>query len=143
MGTELNESQNRHLQALLEVHDKVIWMNQLTSTKIEHRINLVDEEPVISTPYPLPYALRLVLKDEIKEMLDMEIVSSPYALSVIIVKKKVGLNRGYLDYRNLNKLTISDPDPIKTSKSLFQKLEKSQFFSKIDLSKGYWKISVV
>ena len=68
--------------------------------------------------------------------------SSPYASPVVIVKKKDGSNRICVDYRKLNKVTISDPEPTKISEDLFQQLGKSSFFSKIDLSKGYWQIPV-
>ena len=115
------------------------------TSKIEHKINLVDEKPVYLKPYPLPYALRQELKDEIREMLDMGVIrksSSPYASPVVIVKKKDGLNCICVDYRKLNKVTISDAEPMKTSEDLFQQLGKSKFFSKIDLSKGYWQIPV-
>ena len=78
-------------------------------------------------------------------MLDMGVIrksSSPYASPVVIVKKKDGSNRICVDYRKLNKVTISDPEPTKISEDLFQQLGKSKFFPKIDLSKGYWQILV-
>ena len=78
-------------------------------------------------------------------MLNMGVIrksSSPYASPVVIVKKKNGSNRICVDYRKLNKVTISDPEPMKTSEDLFQQLGKSKFFSKIDLSEGYWQIPV-
>ena len=40
------------------------------------------------------------------------------------------------------KVTFLDPEPIKTSKDLFQRLGKSRFVLKIDLIKGYWQIPV-
>ena len=145
LGTELGDSQSRQLQALMENYADVFSDVPGRTSKIEHRINLVDEEPVRLKPYPLPYALRQELKEEIKEMLDMGVIrksSSPYASPVVIVKKKDGLNRICVDYRKLNKVTISDPEPMRTSEDLFQQLGKSKFFSKIDLSKGYWQIPV-
>ena len=91
------------------------------TSKIEHRINLEDEEPARLKPYPLPYALQQELKNEIREMLDMRVIrksSSPYASPVVIVKKKDCSNRICVDYRKLNKVTISDPEPMKTSEDL-------------------------
>ena len=145
LGTELGDSQSRQLQALMENYAEVFSDVPGRTSKIEHRIDLVDEEPVRLKPYPLPYALRQELKEEIKEMLDMGVIrksSSPYASPVVIVKKKDGSNRICVDYRKLNKVTISDPEPMRTSEDLFQQLGKSKFFSKIDLSKGYWQIPV-
>ena len=145
LGTELGDNQSRQLQALMENYADVFSDVPGRTSKIEHRINLIDEEPVRLKPYPLPYALRQELKEEIKEMLDMGVIrksSSPYASPVVIVKKKDGSNRICVDYRKLNKVTISDPEPMRTSEDLFQQLGKSKFFSKIDLSKGYWQIPV-
>ena len=39
-------------------------------------------------------------------------------------------------------MTVFDPEPIPTAEHLFQKLSGDKFFSKIDLSKGYWQISI-
>ena len=78
-------------------------------------------------------------------MLDMGVIrksSSPYASPVVIVKKKDGSNRICIYYSKLTKVTIADPEPMKTSEDLFQQLGKWKFFSKINLSKGYWKIPV-
>nr|KAG5698502.1 hypothetical protein BaRGS_005897 [Batillaria attramentaria] len=39
-------------------------------------------------------------------------------------------------------VTVFDPEPMPTAEELFQKVAEDRFFSKIDLSKGYWKIKV-
>ena len=78
-------------------------------------------------------------------MLDLGIIRTsalPYASPIVIVKKKDGSNRICVDYRKLNKVTAADPEPMKTPENLFQRLGKSNYFSKIDLSKGYWQIPV-
>ena len=68
--------------------------------------------------------------------------NSPYAIPVVIVKKKDNTNRICVDYRKLNKITEFDPEPIPSSDDLFTKLGGSKYFSKLDLSKGYWQIKV-
>ena len=78
-------------------------------------------------------------------MLDLGIIrasASPYASPIVIVKKKDGSNRICVDYRKLNNVTVADPDPIMTPEDLFQLLKKSNYFSKIDFSEGYWQIPV-
>ena len=104
---------------------------------------LTDSTSIRCKPYPLPYAIRENLKTEIQEMLDLGIIRAsalPYASPIVIVKKKDGSNRICIDYCKLNKLTVADPEPMKTLENLFQRLGKSNYYSKIDLSKGYWQI---
>ena len=61
---------------------------------------------------------------------------------MVVVKKKNESNRVCVHYRKLNRITVTDPEPITTAEDLFQKLGQCQFFSKIDLSKGCWQIPV-
>ena len=78
-------------------------------------------------------------------MLDLGMIqtsTSPYTPPIVNVKKKDGLNRICVDYRKLNKVPVADPEPMKTCKDLFQRLGKSNYFSKTNLSKGYWQIPV-
>ena len=78
-------------------------------------------------------------------MLDLGVIresSSPYASPTVIVKKPDGSNRICIDYRRLNKLTLFDPEPMPTAEELFQKLSGDRYFSKVDLSKGYWQIKI-
>jgi len=42
-----------------------------------------------------------------------------YASPIVVVKKANGSNRICVDYRKLNKITISDPEPIPQMQDLF------------------------
>ena len=66
----------------------------------------------------------------------------PFASPIVIVKKKDGSDCICVDYRKLNKLTVTVPEPMTTAEHLFQRLEKGKYYSKINLSKGYWQIPV-
>ena len=68
--------------------------------------------------------------------------SSPYASPVVVVKKKHNTNLLCVDYRRLNKLTVFDPEPMSIAEHLFQNLNGDKYFTRIDLSKGYWQISI-
>ena len=59
-----------------------------------------------------------------------------------LLRKKDNTNRICVDYRKLNKLTVFDPEPMPTAEHLFQKLNGDKYFTTIDLSKGYWQISI-
>jgi len=47
-----------------------------------------------------------------------------------------------MDYRRLNCVTVFDPEPMPTAEEIFAKLSGDRFFSKFDLSKGYWQVPV-
>ena len=116
-----------------------------TTDLVQHHIKLTSDEPVRSRPYPVPYSMRESLRKDIADMIKMGVIresSSPYASPVVVVKKKDNTNRVCVDYRKLNKLTVFDPEPMPTAEHLFQKLSGDKFFSKIDLSKGYWQITI-
>jgi len=53
------------------------------------------------------------------------------------VKKKDGSLRLYIDYWELNKVTIKNKYPLPIIEDLFDQLAGSAVFSKIDLKMGY------
>ena len=96
-------------------------------------------------PYALPHTVRRKIQEEIQEIIKTGIVresNSSYASPMVIVKMKNGSNCICVDYREVNRITVTDPQPMTTVEDLFQKLRQYQFFSKIDLSKDYWQIPV-
>ena len=144
-GQNLSVEQHRQVKRLVrEFEDRFTPRPGMTDI-VQHQVKLTSNTPVHCKPYRLPYATRQELKKDIKEMLDLGIIresKSPYASPVVIVKKSDGSNRVCVDYRKLNKLTVFDPEPMPTAEELFQKTGNDKFFSKIDLSKGYWQIKV-
>ena len=146
LGIKLTKTQQKEMMDTLARYPEVFSDIPGKTDMIEHKIELTDNNPVRSRPYLLPYALRENLKREIEDMISFGIIresNSPFASPIVIVKKKDGTNRICVDYRKLNKLTVADTDPIITAEDLFQWLGKSKYYSKIDLSKGYWQIPVV
>ena len=145
LGLGLTKSQEENVWQVLGAYDSVFTDVPGEFNVIQHQITLTHSTPIRSKPYPLPYAIRENRKTEIQEMLDLGIIRTsalPYATPIVIVRKKDGSNRICVDYRKLNNVTVADPEPIKTPEDLLQRLEKSNYFSKIDLSKGYWQIPV-
>ena len=64
------------------------------------------------------------------------------AFPIVIMKKKDGSDRLCVDYLKLNKLTEADTEPMTTAEDLFDRLGKTKYYFKMDLSKGYWQIPV-
>ncbi|GFO27345.1 Zinc finger protein [Plakobranchus ocellatus] len=138
-GDGLTLDQRKKLEEVAVTYSSIFSDRPATASTEEHCIELTSLIPVRQRPYPVPYAMRRTLREELRDMEDLGVImksSSPYASPVVVVKKKDGTNRVCIDYRRLNKLTIFDPQPMTPPADIFQGMEKDQYFSKIDLSKG-------
>ncbi|GJT77518.1 putative nucleotidyltransferase, ribonuclease H [Tanacetum coccineum] len=114
--------------------------------EIEFRIELIPgATPVAKSPYRLAPSELEELSGQLKELQDKGFIrpsSSPWGAPVLFVKKKDGSFRMCIDYRELNKLTIKNRYPLPRIDDLFDQLQGSQYFSKIDLRSGYHQLRV-
>ena len=69
--------------------------------------------------------------------------SSPFCSPVLLVHKKDGTYRMCVDYRALNLITIKNRFPVLRMEDLFDKLQGSTYFSRVDLKSGYHQIRIV
>ena len=110
-----------------------------------HSIPVTTQQPVRRKQYPLPFSSQEILKKEVEYMESIGVIersNSPYCSPVVLIGKPDGDTRVCLDYRELNKITIFDAEPIPDIEQLFIKLSKKKFFTKVDLSKGFWQIKI-
>nr|GEZ48635.1 putative reverse transcriptase domain-containing protein [Tanacetum cinerariifolium] len=68
--------------------------------------------------------------------------TSPWGARVLFVKKKDGSFRMCIDYHELNKLTVKNSYPLPRINDLFDQLQGSSVYSKIDLRSGYHQLRV-
>ncbi|RUS72103.1 hypothetical protein EGW08_020129 [Elysia chlorotica] len=144
-GEALTYDQNQEIQMLVEKLSDIFSDRPGDTNLEEHRIDLTSEVPVRQTPYAVPFALRSSLKKELQQMEDLGIIrksNSPYASPVVVVKKKDGSNRICIDFRRLNSITVTDPQPVPSPAESFLGMSEDKYFSKLDLTKGYHQIRV-
>ncbi|GJW43403.1 putative reverse transcriptase domain-containing protein [Tanacetum coccineum] len=139
--------------------DVIIGMDWLAN----HHPVIVCDEKIVWIPYgdeflivqgvaPVARALyrlaQLELKElstQLQELSDKEFIrpsSSPRGAPVLFVKKKDGSFRMCIDYRKLNKLTIKNRYPLLRIDDLFDQLQGSSVYLKIDLRSGYHQLRV-
>ncbi|GJV10696.1 putative reverse transcriptase domain-containing protein [Tanacetum coccineum] len=101
--------------------------------------------PVVKSPYRLTPSKMKELSGQLKELQDKGFIRpslSPWGAPILFVKKKDGSFRMCIDYRELNKLTIKNRYPLPRIDNLFDQLQGSQYFSKINLRSGYHQLRV-
>nr|GEV94319.1 putative reverse transcriptase domain-containing protein [Tanacetum cinerariifolium] len=101
--------------------------------------------PVAWAPYRLAPSEMKELSDQLKELFDKGFIipsSSPWGAPVLFVKKKDGSFRMCIVYRELNKLTMKNRYPLSRIDDLFDQLQGSSVYSKIDLRSGYHQLRV-
>ncbi|GJV33829.1 putative reverse transcriptase domain-containing protein [Tanacetum coccineum] len=101
--------------------------------------------PIAKSPYRLAPSKMQELSGQLQELQDkgfIRLSHSPWGAPVLFVKKKDGSLRMCIDYKERNKLTIKNHYPLLRIDDLFDQLQGSRYFSKIDLRSGYHQLRV-
>ncbi|GJU25950.1 putative reverse transcriptase domain-containing protein, partial [Tanacetum coccineum] len=138
-------------QAIIVCAEKIVLFPEdlpgLPPTRqVEFQIDLIPGvAPVARAPYRLAPSEMKELSEQLKELSDKGFIrpsSSPWGAPVLFVKKKDGSFRMCIDYRELNKLTVKNRYPLPRIDDLFDQLQGSSVYSKIDLRSGYHQLRV-
>ncbi|GJY25852.1 putative reverse transcriptase domain-containing protein [Tanacetum coccineum] len=110
------------------------------------RTTYVEEWITVACTYRFgSYENERELSKQLQELFDKGFIrpsSSPWGAPVLFVKKKDGSFRMCIDYRELNKLTVKNRYPLPRIDDLFDQLQGSSVYSKIDLRSGYHQLRV-
>ncbi|GKC65543.1 putative reverse transcriptase domain-containing protein, partial [Tanacetum coccineum] len=114
--------------------------------QVEFQINLIPGAALVArAPYRLAPSEMKELSEQLKEISDKGFIrpsSSPWGAPVLFVKKKDGSFRMCIDYRELNNLTVKNRYPLPRIDDLFDQLQGSSVYSKIDLRSCYHQLRV-
>ena len=110
---------------------------------VEMHIDTGTARPMKQRAYRLPLTKRVVVENEIDEMLRKGIIQpshSPWASPITLAPKKDNTFRFCIDYRKLNSVTVDDSHPLPHIQDIFDSLHGSTVFTTVDLRSGYWQI---
>nr|GEY65447.1 retrotransposon protein, putative, Ty3-gypsy subclass [Tanacetum cinerariifolium] len=115
----------------LSSFDVVIGMDGLS----KYHAKIICDEKVVHIPIEDE---TLIIRDRGFILLSI----SPWGAHVLFVKKKYGYFRMCIDYRELNKLIVKNRHPLPMIDDLFDQLQGSSVYPKIDLRSGYHQLRV-
>ncbi|GJS37014.1 hypothetical protein Tco_0535396 [Tanacetum coccineum] len=136
-----DNSEGKRLEDVLIVRDfPDVFPKDLSgippARQVEFQIDLVPgAAPVVWAPYRLTPSEMKELVKQLQEISDKGFIrpnSSPWGAPVLFVKKKDGSFRMCIDYRELNKLMVKNHYPLPRIDDLFDQLQGSSVYSKID-----------
>ena len=144
-------SNKQHVQALRDLfckHPSILPSKSRPlgrTSLLSHSITLVDgAKPAKIPAFRIPHSRREILEKEIQGMLRADIIEesrSAWQAPLILIPKADGTLRCVADFRYLNSLTLFEPYPMQTIKSLLLDIKKdSCIFSTIDLQKGFLQV---
>nr|GFA81468.1 putative reverse transcriptase domain-containing protein [Tanacetum cinerariifolium] len=133
---------------LVKYHAVIVYDEKLVRVPFGDEIlifHVLDAAPVARAPYRLALSEMKELSGQLKELADKGFIrpsSSRCGAPVLFVKKKDGSFWMCIDYQELNKLTVKNHYLLPRIDDLFDQLQGSSVYSKIDLRSGYHQLRV-
>ena len=112
---------------------------------VKHHIDTDDHHPINQALRKIPYAHRAEMLKLVQNMLQSNIIQpsvSPWSSPVVLVKKKDGSLRFYIDYRRLNAITRKDVFPMPRIDDMLEQLKGKRIFTTLDAKSGYWQVQM-
>jgi hypothetical protein len=133
-------------QDIIRVFSKEAAGVLLNHHSMEHKIDL---EPGTKPPYGPIYALLKKELEVLQEYLEINEEkgwirrsTSEARAPIIFVLKKGGGLRLYVDYRELNQITIKNKTPLPLINETLDRLQRVKRFTKLDLKDAYYRLRI-
>jgi hypothetical protein len=145
----LTERQQTQLLDLLDRYPEVFRGEPGLCKLVEHEIPVTsDFVPKRLRAYRIPERLKPEVERQIQDLLRQGFIrrsTSPMASPLVCVLKGPGGRDGVrlaVDFRYLNKYSISDAFPVPDIQEVIQKIGNARYISTFDANSGYWQIKI-
>jgi len=128
INPDLTAEQQTEVKQLLSEYREIFSDVPTVTHLIEHKVELTENEPVRHKPYPVPYKMQEVIDKEIDDMLSMGVIEhseAPYASPLVLVKKPDGSYRVCVNFKELKRITVFDPEPMMSPDDISEVIRKS------------------
>ena len=132
INPNLSSEQQDEVRSLLRGYKEILSDVPKVTNIIEHKVELTQREPIRYKAYPTPYKMQEIVNKEIDDLLEMgatERSKPPYASPLVLVKKADNTYRVCVNFKELNKITVFDPEPMTSPDNLFPRLAGSKIYS--------------
>ena len=145
ISNTLTPEQRKEVETLMKQYPDVLSSLPGRIDRIQHDIKLLTSDPIRTKGYSIPYKTRSVMETEIQDMLDLGVMEpsiSPYSSPIVLDPKKDRSVRFCIDFRKLNKVAEFDAEPMPNMEEIINRMSGHKYFTKMDLSKGYWQVGL-
>jgi transposase InsO family protein len=139
----IDKEQREWMLTLLTKYRRVFSEKPGMVNCYEHTIHVKSEKFFVNRSYPVPFAHRDAVQQQLDRMIEWGIIekcSTPYINPLIVVVKKDQSVRLCLDARQLNTQLIPENDTPKVPEELLQSPRNVQWMTTLDLVSSYWQI---
>jgi Reverse transcriptase (RNA-dependent DNA polymerase) len=101
--------------------------------------------PIRQPPRPLAPAKIEIVEQEMERLVRGELIErtdSPWAVPIVLARKKDGTWRFCCDFRGLNKITTPAHHPLPNIEQTINSITDSTVFSTLDAQQGFWQLEL-
>ncbi|KAK2577718.1 hypothetical protein KPH14_012879 [Odynerus spinipes] len=146
----LPEEKTKEVKYLIDKYESIFAKNKFDVGKVkdhEAQIKLAERRFIAKKPYRCSMNDQKEIEFQIKELIKADLIEescSPFAAPVTLAYKRdeEKKTRMCIDFRELNKLVIPEPQPFPLIDEIIAKTSGAEWFSALDINSAFWSIPV-
>ena len=146
-GHITNSNHRKQLETILIKYGEIFDTSTATTinTTVKHTIEVRNSRPIVQRPYRKTAEQERIIEEMCEQFHHNNIIrpsQSPWASPIVLQRKKDNTWRFCIDYRKLNEVTEKDNYPLPRIQEIFDALNGSKCFSKLDFHGGYHQVLI-